>query len=127
MSKKVVIHEFDPVIYPRKLWIVITNNPKILRDNFNFEEDCENHFESSAAFVFYCTHKETGMIGVCICFVQSKHLTLKNITHECVHVASAIFNGCNMAMGFDGGKDEHYAYLVGWAAECCEKVKLNKE
>jgi hypothetical protein len=127
MKKKVVIHEFDPVIYPRKLWVVVTDNPKILRDNFNFEEDCENHFDTAAAFVFPVSQKETRLIGVCICFVKKSNMILKNIVHESIHTTSLMFHALNMSMGFDGGKDEHYAYLAGWIAECCEKVKLNKE
>jgi len=124
---KIQIHEFDPVIYPRRLWIVVTDDIKILRENFEFEEDCENYFERSAAFVFNVSQKETRMIGVCICFVRRKHFTIKNISHESVHAASSIFDGLGMSMGFNDGKDEHYAYLVGWIAECCERVKLNKK
>ena len=122
------IHEFDPVIYPRKLWIVVTNNPQVIKDNFEYDSDPENFFGGGhAAMVISCSQKETNLIGVCICFTKHKHLTTKNIAHESVHAASYMFSACNMSMGFEDGKDEHYAYLVGWIAECCEKVKLNKK
>ena len=124
---KIQIHEFDPVIYPRKLWIVVTDSERILRDNFEYEGDIKDVLETSDAFVFGCQNKESLKKGVCLCFLKKSLISTKYIAHESVHVASQIFFDCNMTMGFNDGKDEHFAYLVGWIAECCEKVKLNKE
>jgi len=122
--KKVQIHEFDPVIYPRKLWIVVTDKPKILSDNFDYINDEDNSpFDTSHAFVFNCQHNKSKLKGVCICFTKKATINYKNVSHESVHVASNIFEDCGMSMGFSNGKDEHFAYLVGWIAECCETVK----
>lgn len=124
---KTELHEFDPVIYPRKVWVIVTGSETILRDNFKYDGELRRAFDSSDAFVFGCQNKESLMNGVCVCFLKKSSMSVKNIAHESVHIASQIFSDCNMTMGFEDGKDEHYAYLVGWIAECCEKVKLNKE
>lgn len=125
---KVQFHQFDPIIYPRKLWVVITNNCDSIKQQFDYE--CENELDdiikTSDAFVFACTCKESREIGVCVVFTNRKNMDAKTITHESVHIASNIFLDCNMTMGFDGGKDEHFAYLAGWAAECINQVKTNK-
>lgn len=122
------IHEFDPLIYPRKLWIAITNDCDSIKNQFDYEyeNELEDVMENSDAFVFPCTHKESRRLGVCVIFKNRKYMSVKNIAHESVHVASNIFLDCNMTMGFDEGKDEHFAYLAGWAADCINQVKTNK-
>lgn len=124
--KKVEIHEFDPVIYPRKLWVIFTNDAKILKDNFDSQCEYEESINTSEAFVFPCSHKESGKLGACVVFMKHEYATIKNIAHESVHIASQIFSDCNMTMGFSEGKDEHFAYLTGWAADCINQVKTGK-
>ncbi|MEG1838961.1 MAG: hypothetical protein RR220_06700 [Bacteroidaceae bacterium] len=51
---------------------------------------------------------------------------INTIVHESVHIASCIFDDCSMTMGFSDGRDEHFAYLVGWAADCINQVRTNK-
>lgn len=126
--KKIQFHQFDPIIYPRKLWVGITNNCNAIREQFNYEyeSELENVMENSTAFVFPCALKESGSLGVCVIFKNKENMDTKTIAHESVHIASQIFSDCNMAMGFDGGKDEHFAYLAGWAADCINQVKTGK-
>lgn len=126
MQKKVKIHQFDPVIYPRILWVIVTDDPKDISDRFDSECEYEQAFDTSSAFVFKCTEKDSRNLGICVCFTKNKFLSMKNIAHESVHIASCIFEDCNMTMGFSDGKDEHFAYLVGWAADCINKVRTNK-
>ncbi|WP_052517122.1 hypothetical protein [Bacteroides reticulotermitis] len=110
------IHEFNPVVYPRKLWVVITDSEVFLNDNFETECDIDDFSYKYGAIVFPASLKETNDLGAVVVFPSKKEMTVKNIAHESVHIASVIFNDCNMTMGFDGGKDEHFAYLAGWAA-----------
>jgi len=125
--EKVIVHEFDPVIYPRKVWIVVTNNPQILTDHFNYIDDSDNSpFDTAHAFVFDCKHRVSGLKGTCICFTKKNAITFENVSHESVHIASSIFNDLGMTIGFNGGRDEHFAYLVGWVADCCNQVRTNK-
>ena len=122
MKNKIIFHQFDPVIYPRKLWIVITEDEQIILDRFDTLCDIEDFAKNSNAIVTNVIEKETKLKGCLLVFCTRKDLNIKTITHESVHVTSNIFNDCNMTMGFDGGKDEHFAYLCGWVALCCEEV-----
>lgn len=124
--KTTKIHEFDPVIYPRKLWVVISNSEDFLNEKFNHECNLDGFSEKSKAIVFPCSLVETGDLGVIVVFTKKSFMDIKNISHESVHIASVIFSDCGMMMGFDEGRDEHFAYLVGWAAECIDKVKRGK-
>ena len=119
----VKIHEFDPVIYPLKLWVIVTDNDKELEELFDIECDVTDFANKNEAIVFPCSLKENSKKGVCVVFQNKKYMNTKNIAHESVHIASVIFLECNVDMRFNNGLDEHFAYLVGWAAECCEKVK----
>lgn len=123
--KESKIHEFNPVIYPRRLFVSITDNEESLIDKIETDCDLSGFAERAEAIVFPCTLKETGNLGVMAVFQNKRFMSIKNIAHESVHIASIIFSDCGMTMGFEEGKDEHFAYLVGWAAECINKVKLN--
>lgn len=129
MKNKIIIHEFDPVIYPRKLWIVVTKDMSIITNNFLdknskgemiYSGDIGSDFHAITQKV---THKESRLHGSIIVFGNKAALTSKNIAHESTHAARQIWN----ELGEDVTGEEADAYLVGWIAECCEKVKLNKE
>ena len=128
MSKKVIIHQFDPVIYPRKVWIAITSDLKNISDMFLdknskgemiYIESISNKFHAITQLV---TQKETNYLGVVIVFSLKSSITIKNIAHEATHAARIIWD----ELGEDLTGEEADAYLVGWIAECCEKVKNNK-
>lgn len=120
------IYEFDPVIYPRKLWVIVTDKDNELEELFDMECDITGFANKNEAIVFPCSLKENGKKGVAVVFQKKKYMTIKNMAHESVHIASVIFLECGIDMGFTDGLDEHYAYLIGWAASCCEKVKKGK-
>ena len=61
--------------------------------------------------------------GVLVIFPSKKQMTVKTIAHESVHVATQIFSDCNMGFSFEAGMDEHFAYLVGWAADCMNNIR----
>lgn len=60
--------------------------------------------------------------AILVAFDDIDYMTVKNITHECFHVAIGMCDFHNMVIGFDGGRDEHAAYIAGWAASCCENL-----
>lgn len=129
--KKVTIHQFDPVIYPRKIWVVATKDENIVKNNFserNGEEmtfsDCTGN--EAIASVIPCTQKGSGFYGFLIWIQDKKKFDVGTVAHESVHVASQIFNDTGMTLGFTNGRDEHYAYLVGWIADCINQVKTGK-
>ena len=124
------IHKFDPVIYPRKLWVTSSYDDlvKYFKErngkNIYIPED-EGVKTCTAATIPHVACKQTKDIGVVVIIWHD--ITVNDMAHEAVHVASSIFDDCGIQMGFSDGKDEHYAYLVGWATECIEKaVKQTK-
>jgi len=122
------LHKFDPVIYPRKLWVVFSYEDVV--KNFTYRDDEtinipeDGRGNHNKACVLPVIQKKTGHIGVVV--IIWHNIAADDIAHESVHVASSIFDDLGMSMGFDGSRHEHFAYLVGWAAGCIEKaIKTN--
>lgn len=122
--KKAIIHEFDPVLYPVKLYISITKNISWVNEKFCYYPLLKNidFDDSGEATTQLVKNKETGNIGVLIIFENKKQCTAKNIAHESTHAARRIWD----RISENATGEEADAYLVGWIAECCWKVKLNK-
>ena len=121
---KNTFYEFDPVLYPIKLWVVVTNNNDILNDRFSWypEENIKIDFDKATAVTGMALKKDDKALGVLIVFENSKQLDMKNITHETSHAIKRIWNHLNEE--YFG--DEATAYLAGWIADCCWKVKTGK-
>lgn len=111
------VREFDPVIYPRRLWIAVTTEN--LADRFKDLEEFEADYASAA------TDSTADILrnfrGVIIRFRSMDDMDVKTISHESVHAANIIF--AELGVKADTDNDEHLAYLVGWIARCCEKAR----
>ncbi len=122
MKKKLIIHEFDPLIYPRKLW-VCTNATVELTSSFELDEgDMIKSLEMNAVTTYITRNLKTEKLGVLVFCKNKKLMTVSNIAHESVHVADAIFeaiggHGEDFSIG-----NEPYAYLVGWVAGSIDEV-----
>lgn len=121
MSK---IHEFDPQIYPFKLWVAITPDFYEVFAKFldldtrqPFELINSNNMGAVTLPVF-----KYGSAGVLIVFCKKDYITTGNIAHEASHYAKIVFR----YIGADMTYHEPYEYLVGWAANCIEKAKKYK-
>lgn len=66
--------------------------------------------------------EENGNYKILLNFRNKEDVTMRNITHECFHVAVSMASFHNMAMGFNIGEDEHLAHIAGWAGLCCGEV-----
>lgn len=127
---KLKIHQFNPTIYPRKLWVIKGGSVENIQEVFlepngyeiilNFEE-----YNYPAATTLKVRQKGTNLLGVLVWLISDK-IDVEIVAHESVHVASCIFDDMGMTMGFEGGKDEHFAYLVGFAADCINQVRTGK-
>lgn len=126
--KKNTIHQFGNDIFPRDLFILITDDIKGIQDSFELigVDIDRDWLDNCAAFVASCIYRETGKLGILTVFRSKKQMSIKNMAHEALHVATAIHKDCGMAMGFDSGQDETCAYLAGWAADCFNQVRTNK-
>lgn len=128
---KPVFYEYDPIIYPFKLWVAI--NPEysqvvkrflIIDSNGNIDDFCEkdltNPNKSKAARTFVVCDKVDQM-GVFMCIFSKREMTAKYMTHESAHCADFFAEQLGLGTGkfYDG---EAYAYLIGWIADCIERA-----
>lgn len=117
------IHQFNPQIYPRLIWICYSADTASLKDMFG--DDISDMDENTNAQV-ECVNiqKPDSRGGILIRFKSKADMTTSIIAHEAVHAAIHIFDytGCCIATE----NQEPFAYLVGWIADCCQQVKFGK-
>lgn len=125
------INVFINHIYPRRLYVVVTDCASVINNIFtNVEDDgkeiSKEDLSNNQAITFRCKCKTDGYYGVCVVFRKKEYMTIKNMGHESLHVATSIHKDLGMSMGFNLGEDETCAYIVGWAIDCMNQVKTNK-
>lgn len=136
------IDKYDPVIYPRLLWV--TNSIEDLDEVFifcditDFNKENPNaycglieEYESgtSNAVTMPVIHKNTGKVGVLVVIFGLDDKELSNtIPHEATHVTDYIFDSLGLSADVFS-RNECYAYLLGWAASCISSsvIKFNKQ
>lgn len=119
------IHEFDPQIYPVKLWIVKNPTEDYIHDNFEEADGSKLNFNIKSHYAMCCytsviVRKGDKSFGVLISTFHKP--TTGFIAHESTHAARFIWDW--LEEGETGREAD--AYLVGWIADCCEKVIKNK-
>lgn len=124
-----MIFEFDPVIYPRKLWITCDATPEELNEKFPSGNINGDKFKQEEGYygitdrVLQEIPKTKG--GVLIRFAdKNEAMSSWNIAHEAIHAAG--FMCQYVGIEADWSNDEAFAYLVTWIVKCCEEVKINK-
>ena len=117
------IHEFDPKIYPRLLWVTYGCPTAVLKDMFG--DEAQDMDESADAETVICQRRKPDIKGgVLIRFENKAAMTAKNIAHEAVHAALDIFDYVDARISSDN--QEPFAYLVGWIADCCQQVRTGR-
>jgi hypothetical protein len=121
------IHEFDPVIYPYKLWVIVDKKPTDIADKFNEYSGKPIDFIDRdtmglEAFTMPVARKENPKFGVIIFFRSKKAMSYELVAHESSHAAKFLFEHISA----DIKEHEPFEYVIGWIAGCCEKVKKNK-
>lgn len=127
---EVKIYEFDPVIYPRLLWVCGCKDASTLSDVFEIGatiEELNGMLSYSNATVTGAERKKDGAYGVLVFYKNKRNLTGSVIAHESVHVADYIFEHLGMVAQEFSSKNEPYAYLVGWAAKCINEARTFKK
>lgn len=118
-----MIHEFDPVIYPRKLWITYDATPEELNNFFSGTKFKEEDGYYGITYTVQKSSNNKG--GVLIRFANSKEaLEPWNVSHEAVHAAAIICQYVGIIADWDN--DEAFAYLVTWVTKCCYDGKKKK-
>lgn len=119
------IQMFDPAIYPFKLWIIVAKDVSIVEKTFlQFDGKPMEHLKEDVAnceaFSMSVIHKEIHKCGAIIFFRSKKSMTYELVAHECCHAAKHLFE----YIGADIKEHEPFEYVVGWMANCCERVKI---
>lgn len=113
------IKEFDPVIYPIKIWVCIGYDIEELRKQFMSNDYTElQEVENFNAFTQPVKRRKDNRLGIMIVFENFYAMSVKNIAHESAHAAKMIFEH----IGADVRPHEPFEYLLGWIAGCCEEV-----
>ena len=106
--------EYNPQIYPLKIWIYI-GEEKITM----FDEDIEELELDEEAATYAVQFKGVG--GILIVFRSKDVMTMKTIAHESAHAAIHIFE--YIGAEITASAEEPFAYLSGWISGCCEETK----
>lgn len=120
--KRIRIFEFDPQIYPRKLWIVVGGKYGDVKDEFEEIGPLSEHAYAETISTRWI--KSPGSYipgGVLVRFESLESMTIQNIVHESNHVAMEIFEFIGAEASTSN--QEPLAYLAGWVGDCMEKVK----
>ena len=124
-NKKTVIHEFDPCIYPRLLWVVKGGELDEIRKTLEFGEVGEEE-QSCGALTISAYDNENKRGGFLVWFPKAKDMSHGDwMAHEASHVALGIFDYIGAEV--KASDSEPFAYLVGWVFKCIDTVRKYKE
>lgn len=113
------IHDFDLVIYPRKLWVSVSTDT--FSDRF---EDVIEWDYTADAIVDCVLDKLLNLGGILVRFESNNAITIANIAHESSHIAMNIFDYIGAKV--DLANHETFSYLVGLVADCINHVSTGK-
>lgn len=139
MRKKRNVDEYDPNLYPRKLWVTTEidkiNEKFIFLDSVDNKEDCrtykeiQNDYENEESVAITCAVMDitTGALGVLVILLIKDKVDAEVIAHESVHVADYFYEQLGLySQDFSQG-NEAYAYLVGWTAGCISNTLIKNK
>jgi hypothetical protein len=114
-----IIDQYNPILYPFKLWVAITENFTDVTDKFVTARERKEINLTDIGMIEgmteYVMQKEEDMYyGVLIIFPNTGNMTLQNIAHEASHAADVVWHH----LGEAHVSGEANAYLTGWIAKC---------
>lgn len=130
MSNK--IHEFDPLIYPTRIWVGVKVPFQDVTDKFytlatdgtvcDFSEAVKNYDITTVATCYPVGDKESGWRGVMLNIHRPKLMSVGVVAHEAEHIVCWICEQFGIqSTTFD--ESEPRAYLIQYVADCIDKVK----
>ena len=118
-----MIHEFDPVIFPFKLWIEI-GKETFTTDFSLFQDDGILVVSTNNRARTYCVYRNSDQkVGILIYSPKKKYMDINTIAHEARHAGDMLFE----LIGDEPQHSEPAAYFTGWVAECIDKVRRYKK
>ena len=134
---KPVFYEYDPIIYPIKIWVSVNPHHTQVERRFyvvnenNEVQEFDQHIladdNCTIATTFPVSDKKNYQAGLLVHIYREKRFTINYIAHESSHCADFFAEKLGLTTGvFHDG--EAYAYLIGWIAESIETaIKLHKK
>ena len=121
-------YEYDPVIYPRKLWVMPQATEAEIRMCFTEHDGEEIEWDEKECFATtfpeVCA-KADGKYGVLVVFKGKASMTMGNICHEASHVLDCFIDVLPLARE-PRGHNEHLSYLLQWIGDCMNRARLGK-
>lgn len=119
------IFEYDFVIYPRKLHVLIEPTLEQINDKFLGmndkplqKEQYDKYANSCNAITCTAKEKEDKFKTVLVIILDKENCKFGTYAHESIHVADIICEQLEITtQGFSDGGNEHYAYLVGFISQ----------
>lgn len=123
--KKFRYYEYDPVIYPSKLWVCvggcITDIAKIFDDKDGSDKlISKEDVEDSDALTFPAILHESMDYGVVVWLHKLSAVDDSTVTHEAIHAVNFMFSHLGVALDLEN--DESQAYLGGFIGSCIAKT-----
>lgn len=114
-DSKVIIHEFDPVVYPFKLWVIISSNLIEIENNFVTSKkrkkiDLSSIKDYHDAFVVNKAVIHDNKYGFLVVFNSKKTCIDSTIVHETTHLLRHIWEYLSE---YEIGNEAN-AYLSEW-------------
>lgn len=135
-SKKTTIHEFDPQIYPCRLWVGKQSPFEEVEEKFwtltNEYEKApieESEYIRNRFVVATCypvVEKTEGWLGVLMVIHLPKQMGVGKIAHEATHITDFLWERLGME-GYSFREGEPRAYFTEWVANCIDFVRKYKE
>jgi hypothetical protein len=135
MNKKSQIYEFNPQVYPFRLWVCINPSLEDLQDKYyaltdnmertDFTPDTWNRDTFCIATCIPVSDKESGWVGILCSIFRKDKMSVGVTAHEASHISDFISDSFGVG-GFSFDDGEARAYIVQWAADCIWKVKSGK-
>lgn len=125
MKKPTQIHQFDPVIYPFKFWVAVTDKIETLQDRFtdNKKKELEGDISKHKAVACNVISKDdTGYNWVLVVFTHKTYMTPDVMAHEAYHASQTLWEYIQE----EHPSEEATAYLIGWFVDCINQVRTNK-
>ena len=131
MIKKKGYFEYNPQIYPRRLWVMYDTSEeeidKCFTDKYGNPLDHGDEPMSNGSYggAVYdeCVSKAGGYLGNLVVFPKRRDMTLRNVSHEALHTLLSIYDVCGLEL-VPKGKNEHLTYLMGWISDCIDNARL---
>ena len=136
-NHKIKIYEFNPIIYPFRLWVGVQVPAKDIQEKFfahNFDDTISDFTDKEllqttvADTTYPVVERKDNWIGCFININRKDKLTVGVMAHEATHVCDMLSDRIGLVGEVDKmfSHGEARAYFVDWVSNCINEVKQGK-